>query len=125
MENIEKKTQYAIDCLKACVAYCKQQFNDSGIDWLPTVDFVDATLDESAKFDIVEKFIAALSTTELITEQIYTTYIAGEDKTIVWHDLYFNGSLISSELAGWYCGEPNEEATYQYSKSNNIGYYLW
>ena len=125
MNKNDKTTQYAIDCLKACVAYCKQQFNDSGIDWLPTVDFVDNTLEESAKFDIVESFIADLSTTKLLTEDIHTSYIAEEDKTIVWHDVYFLGNLVSSELAGWYCGEPNEQNTAAYSKSNNIGYYLW
>jgi hypothetical protein len=125
MNKNEKTTQYAINCLKSCVAYCKQQFKDSGIDWLPTIDFVDSALEESAKFDIIEEFIANLSTTKLITEKVYTTYVEGEDKTIVWHELYFNGNLISTELTGWYCGEPNAETTSQYDKSNNTGYYLW
>lgn len=125
MNNNDKTTQYAIDCLKACVAYCKQQFNDSGIDWLPSIDFVDSSLEESTKFKIVEDFINKLSTTKLLTEEVYTTYIQGEDKTIVWHNVYFNGNLVSCELAGWYCGEPDDKSTAEYSKSNNIGYYLW
>lgn len=123
--NNEKNTQYVINCLKACVAYCKQQFKDSGIDWLPTIDFVDNTLEESAKFEMLEDFVSKLTTTKLLTEEIYTSYIADEDKTIVWHNVYFINELVSSELAGWYCGEPNEAATAEYSKSNNIGYYLY
>lgn len=54
---MDNKTQYMIDCLKSAVAYCKQQFNDSGIDWLPSICFIDNELDEAEKFTLVENFI--------------------------------------------------------------------
>ena len=60
-----------------------------------------------------------------ITEETYGTYLSGEDKTIVWHNVYVNGDLVTSELVGWYCGEPDEKSTEEYGKSNTTGYYIW
>ena len=59
-----------------------------------------------------------------VEHEVYGTYIEGEDKTAVWHNVYVDGELISSQLTGWYCGEPDEKTTAEYSKSNNTGYYL-
>ena len=59
-----------------------------------------------------------------VTDEVYGTYIPGEDKTAVWHNVYVDGELIVSQLVGWYCGEPDDKTTAEYSKSNNTGYYF-
>lgn len=59
-----------------------------------------------------------------ITDEVCASYVDGEDKTIVWHNLYADGELISSQLVGWYCGEPVAEFTDSYSKCNNTAYYF-
>ena len=60
MNNEEKTKQFAINCLKSAVAYCKQQYLDSGIDWLPSINFLSNNLDEVVKFDIAQEFIDSL-----------------------------------------------------------------
>lgn len=125
MDKNVKINKYAIDCLKSAIAYCKQQYLDSGIDWLPSTNFVDSTLDEAAKFDIAEQFLNDLVSLHCITDETYTTYIAGEDKTIIWYNTYFNGELLSSEVVGWYYGEPDAEATKRYGSSNLTAYFVW
>ena len=47
---------YIIDCLKSAVSYCKQQFEDSGIDWLPTVSFVGLQ-NEADKFVLLDLYL--------------------------------------------------------------------
>ena len=59
-----------------------------------------------------------------VTDKIYGTYIPGEDKTAVWHDVYVDGVLVVSTLTGWYYGEPDENTTADYGKSNNTAYYF-
>ena len=54
VESAERN--YIVDCLKSAVSYCKSQYEDSGIDWLPTVDFVGLK-DESDKFTLLEEFL--------------------------------------------------------------------
>lgn len=50
---------YIIDCLKSAISYCKSQFADSGVDWLPTVDFVGLA-EEADKFKLLEMFVNTL-----------------------------------------------------------------
>lgn len=59
-----------------------------------------------------------------VRHHVYSTYIPGEDKTAVWRDIYVGDELISSQLTGWYCGEPDDKTTEEYSKPNSTGYYL-
>ena len=59
-----------------------------------------------------------------ITDEVYGAYVPGEDKTVVFHNVYVNGELIVSQLVGWYCGEPDAEATKSYGKSNSTAYYF-
>ena len=59
-----------------------------------------------------------------VTDEVYGTYVPGEDKTVVFHNVYVNGELIVSQLVGWYCGEPDDGATNSYGKSNSTAYYF-
>ena len=119
------KALYAINCLKSSLAYSKQQFLDSGIDWLPSINFVNNKLSEAAKFDIAEEYIDSLKyRRKSITEDIHATYIVNEDKTVVWHNVYVDDEILTSELAGWYHGEPNEESTQSFSGPTNTAYFI-
>ena len=50
--------QYIIDCLKSAVAYCKSQYEDSDIDWLPTINFIGSgDKDEADKFELCNNWL--------------------------------------------------------------------
>lgn len=59
-----------------------------------------------------------------IETEVYTSYIPGEDKTIVWQSMYVNGEHVQQALIGWYCGEPEDEVTKQYANMPLIGQYI-
>ena len=85
---------------------------------------------QDAMTSIVDELLMMLFQTDKkdqpkITEETYGTYLSGEDKTIVWHNVYVNGDLLTSELVGWYCGEPDDKSTEEYGRSNTTGYYIW
>lgn len=60
---------------------------------------------------------------ELKTE-IYTTYVEGYDRTIVWQEMYLGDLHLQTTIMGWYYGEPDDEATKQYSNSTIIAQYF-
>lgn len=60
-----------------------------------------------------------------ITTEITTNYIPGEDITIVWQLLYVDGENIQRTLVGWYHGEPDENATKDFSHLTVMGQYLY
>jgi hypothetical protein len=47
---------FMLECLKTAVSYCKTQYLDSDIDWLPSAACLGLT-DEADKFDLLEDFI--------------------------------------------------------------------
>lgn len=54
--------EYVIECLYSAVAYCKQQYLDSGIDWLPSITKVGLTPnDESQKYELMVDFLTHLN----------------------------------------------------------------
>lgn len=57
---VNRQHDYLVDCLKSAVAYCKSQFEESDIDWLPSVNFLDNTLQEADKFDMLKQYIDSL-----------------------------------------------------------------
>ena len=59
-----------------------------------------------------------------ITTEVFSTYLPGEDKTLVWRYLYVNGNVLVEELAGWYHGEPNEQSTKDFSGPTNTAYFI-
>ena len=60
---------------------------------------------------------------ELKTE-IYTTYVEGYDRTIVWQEMYIGEEPLQTAILGWYYGQPNDEATKQFSDSSIIAQYF-
>ena len=50
---------FIIDCLKAAVEYCQEQFESSDIDWLPAVSTVNLQ-DEADKFALLNAFLQTL-----------------------------------------------------------------
>lgn len=53
--------EYVIECLYSAVAYCKQQYKDSAIDWLPSITRVGLTPnDESQKYELMVDFLSHL-----------------------------------------------------------------
>ena len=47
---------YMVDCLKSAISYCKQQFEESEVDWLPSVNFIGQQ-DEAIKFEMLTDFL--------------------------------------------------------------------
>lgn len=47
-------------------------------------------------------------------KEIYTLYSAEGDMTFIMEDTYVNGEIVSTEMKGFYCGEPETAATKQY-----------
>lgn len=45
------------------------------------------------------------------TESIYTAYSSNTDMTFIMKDVCEDTEVISTEVIGWYFGEPNESAT--------------
>ena len=50
---------FIIDCLKAAVEYCQEQFESSDIDWLPTAGTINLP-DEQDKFVLLKAFLQTL-----------------------------------------------------------------
>ena len=50
---------FIIDCLKAAVEYCQEQFESSDIDWLPDADIINLQ-DEQDKFILLKAFLQTL-----------------------------------------------------------------
>ena len=44
-------------------------------------------------------------------EEIFATYAADSDITFIMRDITENGEPRSTEVVGWYYGEPTEENT--------------
>ena len=56
--NLEERV-FIIDCLKAAVEYCQEQFESSDIDWLPGADIINLH-DEQDKFILLKAFLQTL-----------------------------------------------------------------
>ena len=50
---------FIIDCLKAAVDYCQEQFESSDIDWLPEASTINLQ-DEHDKFVLLKAFLQTL-----------------------------------------------------------------
>ena len=87
-------------------------------------DIMTAIIDDLLEIVSSRRYKRIKQIESKVTDEVYGTYIPGEDKTAVWHDVYVDGELIVSQLVGWYCGEPDDKTTAEYSKSNNTGYYF-
>ena len=56
LKSYSRERAYIVSCLKAAVRYCKQQYEDSGIDWLPSARELDLQ-DEHDKFALLEYYL--------------------------------------------------------------------
>lgn len=59
-----------------------------------------------------------------ITTETYATYIPGHDRTVVWQRLVVNGECIQDAIVGWYWGEPDDNATKQFSYNSTLAQYV-
>ena len=50
---------FILDCLKAAVEYCQEQFESSDIDWLPVASNINLQ-DEIDKFELLKAFLQSL-----------------------------------------------------------------
>lgn len=50
-----------------------------------------------------------------MTENLYTVYAPDADITFIMLDTFDEDSIESTEVVGWYFGEPDEEATKLYT----------
>ena len=50
---------FILDCLKAAVDYCQEQFESSDIDWLPAACTINLQ-DEADKFVLLKAFLQTL-----------------------------------------------------------------
>ena len=50
---------FILDCLKAAVEYCQEQFESSDIDWLPAASTINLQ-DEQDKFVLLNAFLQTL-----------------------------------------------------------------
>lgn len=50
---------FILDCLKAAVEYCQEQFESSDIDWLPEASTINLQ-DEQDKFVLLKAFLQTL-----------------------------------------------------------------
>lgn len=55
-----------------------------------------------------------------LKENVWTSYLRGDDRTIVWKTLYLDGDIIQESLVGWYFGEPSDETTKEFSCDNCV-----
>lgn len=51
----------------------------------------------------------------IVRTEIDTSYIPGDDITIVWQIMFVGDELIQRTLAGWYYGEADPAVTAQYA----------
>ena len=49
-----------------------------------------------------------------MTTEIYTTYAPDTDITFIMEDVYNGDELVSTEIKGFYYGEPNTDDTKHY-----------
>ena len=59
MNTGDAKHTFIIDCLKAAVEYCQEQFESSDIDWLPEASTINLQ-DEADKFELLKAFLQTL-----------------------------------------------------------------
>ena len=65
-----------------------------------------------------------VTTMNEVKTEVYTTYIEGYDRTIVWQELLVGELVVQTAILGWYYGEPDDAATKQYSNSSVIAQYI-
>ena len=59
MELGDATHTFILDCLKAAVEYCQEQFESSDIDWLPAASTINLQ-DEKDKFVLLKAFLQTL-----------------------------------------------------------------
>lgn len=56
-------------------------------------------------------------------QELYTAYAPANDMTFIMVDTFDeSGTPIATECIGWYCGEPNEDATREFCGSLKAEY---
>lgn len=144
--NDVRKQQYIIDCLKSAIAYCENQYKESEVDWLPTINFVGSSdKDEADKFELCYNWLFQKETElrhtetkeslpmyceesyhEPLTKELVPVYCREYDITFIMEDTYnADGELASKECVGWYNGEPEVDATLTFSNRNMKVVYDW
>lgn len=58
-----------------------------------------------------------------VTTDTEVTYDASADRTVVWRHTYVNNEPVSLTIAGWYFGEPDDEATNTFSNDTHTAYF--
>lgn len=59
MNTGDTEHTFIIDCLKAAVDYCQEQFESSDIDWFPEASTINLQ-DEQDKFVLLKAFLQTL-----------------------------------------------------------------
>ena len=59
MDLGDQEHTFILDCLKAAVEYCQEQFESSDIDWLPAASTINLQ-DEQDKFVLLQAFLQTL-----------------------------------------------------------------
>ena len=59
MNRGDEEHTFIIDCLKAAVDYCQEQFESSDIDWFPEASTINLQ-DEHDKFVLLKAYLQAL-----------------------------------------------------------------
>lgn len=49
-----------------------------------------------------------------LTTEVTTSYIPGDDITIIWQDMFLNGEHVQRSLIGWHYGETSEVEIKEY-----------
>ena len=56
MNSKTNENNFCMKCLRAAISYCKSQYESSGIDWLPSTNFIGLD-DEASKFVLLEHYL--------------------------------------------------------------------
>ena len=59
-----------------------------------------------------------------VKTEVYTTYDAALDRTVVWQDLVVGDLCVQTAILGWYYGKPNNLNTTLYSNSRLVAQYV-
>lgn len=113
--NDVRRNLFAIDCLKAAMDYCKQQYEESDISRMPETPLYVAEMNEADKFELCDDYLYKLETQlrHMETKQLVPMYSQGHDITFIMEETWIGDDLARQEVVGWYCGEPDDLLTEQ------------
>ena len=86
-KDVTLSEDYLVTCIRSAISYCKSQFEQSGIDWLPSIDFVDPTLTESDKFNLLSDFATKLCLNDNPTTNKYAQHTVRVGRSINTYEL--------------------------------------